>query len=232
MLFRSILSSKFGFLFPSHDMRADRKADKAKQEIKKKLQGENKNPFGKIAGIKDCDFKNSNLEERILIITEGLSDNSTAENSIDSRIMGCMGLRGRFINSLKSDVASVLDNEPARRLIKALGCGIEIPYEERKKYKDMQTYNPENLKYGILGILVDADAWGSSIFLGIVTFLWKYMPTFLKENRVYLIKSPRYEFTITKTEESIFAYNEEEKEEIIEKLNSQGIKYVIGIRLS
>ncbi|EQB4340402.1 DNA topoisomerase [Clostridium botulinum] len=213
-----------------NNARANFKANKAKQDIKKKLQGENKNPFGKIAGVKHCNFKKSKLEERILIITEGLSANSTVENAINSRIMGCMGLRGRFINSLKSNVSSVLENEPARRLIKALGCGIEIPYEERKKYKDIQTYTPENLKYGILGILVDSDAWGSSIFLGILTFMWKYMPTFLKENRVCLIKSPRYEFTLTKTEESIFAYNEEEKEEMIKKLDSENIKYIIGIK--
>lgn len=213
-----------------NNARANLKAEKSKLDIKKKLQGESKNPFNKIAGVKHCNFKLTKMEDRILIIDEGLSANSTIENAIDPLYMGCMGLRGRFINSLKSSVSDVLNYEPALRLIKALGCGIEIPYEERKRYKDIQTYNPEKLNYGTLGILCDADAWGSSIVLGILTFLWKFMPTFLKENRVCLVKSPRYEFILTKTEESIFVYNDEEKEKVIQDLNSKGIKYTIGIK--
>jgi DNA gyrase subunit B len=210
--------------------RANEKAEQSKLDIKKKLQGETKSSFSKIPGVKHCDFKKSKVEERIFIVDEGISANSTIENSIDPRIMGCCGLRGRFINSYKAKVSDVLDNEPALRIINALGCGIEIPYEERKKYKDIQTFNIDNLNYGSLGILCDRDAFGRAINLSILTFMYKFMPTLLKQNRVYLITSPRYEFILTKTEESLFAYNDIEKENLIQELNSKNIKYTIGIK--
>jgi len=213
-----------------NNMRANSKADKAKQELKKKLQDNNTRISNRVQGVKHCDFKKSKVEERIFLIDEGLSANSTIEDSIDSRIMGCCGLRGRFINSFKSSVPDVLNNEPALRVIKALGCGIEIPYEERKKFKDIQTFNIDNLQYGRIGILCDADAFGKAINLSLITFFYKYMPTLVKQNRIFLVQSPRFEFTLTKTGESIFVYNEEEKNKKIKELQDNKIDYTIGVK--
>ncbi len=53
------------------------------------------------------------------------------------------------------------------------------------------------------------------------------MPTLLKQNRVYLSMSPRYE--IRHKDELIFAFDEKEKDEIINKLTSEGKKFTVGI---
>lgn len=209
--------------------RANDKAEKTKLDIKTKLSNASKKGLSlKIEGLKDCDMRKSKLEERIFLVNEGKSANSTIIASFDGRIMGAMGLRGRFISSLKASVEDVLKNEPALGLIKALGCGVEIPKEERKKFKDIKTFNIDDLRYGSVGLLCDADCFGKGINLSLITFFYKFMPTLLKEGRIYLVISPRYEL-ITKKGETIYVYNEKEKLDKVKELGESNIAS-IGVK--
>lgn len=207
--------------------RARLSADKTRQNIKKKLEETNKGGKVKIEGLTDCDMKKSELEERMLLVVEGLSPKETVVEAYDNRYFGALGLRGRFISCLKNKVEEVLNNVPAYTLISALGCGIEIPYEERKMFKDIKTFDREKLRYGKIGILTDADCWGSGIRLALLTFIYKYLPTLLKENRVYIIISPRYEIKM-KNGEMVYVYNDREKQEFMKTVNEDDI-YNIGI---
>lgn len=212
-----------------NNARANLTAEKSKLEIKKKLENINSNNSGhlKIEGLTDCEMRKSKVDDRWLLIVEGLSAKSTVVESYDNKTMGALGLRGRFISCLKTTVDKVLNNIPAFTFIQALGCGIEIPYEERKAFKDIKTFDKNNLRYGNIGILTDADCWGSGIRLSLLTFLYKYQPTLLKENRVYIIISPRYEIKM-KNGEMIYAYNDREKKDIMKTINTDDI-YNIGI---
>jgi DNA gyrase subunit B len=207
--------------------RARLSADKTRQNIKKKLEDANKGGKVKIDGLTDCDMKKSKLNERFLLVVEGLSPKETVVEAYDNNTMGALGLRGRFISCLKKSVEEVLNNVPAYTLIQALGCGIEIPYEERKMFKDIKTFDKNNLRYGNIGILTDADCWGSGIRLALLTFIYKYLPTLLKENRVYIIISPRYEIKM-KNGEMVYVYNDREKEQFMKTINEDDI-YNIGI---
>ena len=207
--------------------RARLSADKTRQNIKKKLEDANKGGKVKIDGLTDCDMKKSKLDERFLLVVEGLSPKETVVEAYDNNTMGALGLRGRFISCLKKSVEEVLNNVPAYTLIQALGCGIEIPYEERKMFKDIKTFDKNNLRYGNIGILTDADCWGSGIRLALLTFIYKYLPTLLKENRVYIIISPRYEIKM-KNGEMVYVYNDREKEQFMKTINEDDI-YNIGI---
>lgn len=195
--------------------RARIKADITRKDIIKKLGDlASDTKKVKIENLKECNMNKSNLEERILLICEGLSAMSGITNSFDNRYMGCLGLRGRFISSLKKSVSDVLNNVPAYTLIKALGCGIEIPYEERKQFKDVKTFDKSKLRYGNIGILVDSDCFGMGISLSLLTFIYKYMPELLKEGRVYIIITPRYEIKL-KNGKMVYAYNDREKDELL-----------------
>lgn len=206
--------------------RANEKANETKLSIKKKL-AEINNTKVKIEGLTDCDMKNSKVEDRWLLVVEGKSPKSTVVDAFDNKYMGALGLRGRFISCLKKSVNEVLSNTPAFTFVKALGCGIEIPAEERKQFKDIKSFNKENLRYGNIGILTDADCWGSGIRLALLVFIYKYLKTLLKENRVYIIISPRYEIKM-KNDEILYAYNEREKQELMSTINEKDI-YNIGL---
>lgn len=197
--------------------RSSENAEKTRMNFKNKLSKKNTNGMSvKIEGLRDCDMKKSKFKDRIILLTEGLSANETVCDSFDNLYMGSYGLKGRFINSLKSSVKKVLENEPAIGLINAIGCGIELPPEEKKLMRDFKTFNNEESRYNYVGILCDADAFGKGIALSLITFFYKYMPQLLKDNRINMVISPRHEIYL-KNDEILFAYNDSEKDEIVSK---------------
>jgi len=109
-----------------------------------------------------------------------------------------------------------------------MGCGIEIPKSELKHFKDIETFDLNNLRYGSIGLLCDSDAFGHGINLSILTFLYKYMPTLVKQGRVYIVISPRFEI-VDKKGNTHYVYNEEEKQKLIDKLGNKNIDS-IGIK--
>ncbi|WP_310876923.1 toprim domain-containing protein [Priestia megaterium] len=204
------------------------KAERTRLDIKKKLQSNSGVGLkSKIEDLNDCDMDNTSLEERELWVCEGESACQTMTNSRDDRTMGTYPLRGRFISSLKNSVEDVLNNKPAMGIIQSLGCGIEIPAQERKNFKNVTTFNKENLRYGNIVIACDSDSFGNGISIALVTFFYKFMPTLLKENRIHISLSPRYKITVKDKE--LFAYDEKEKNEMIKELDSQNMKYNVGI---
>lgn len=207
--------------------RSSEKAEASRTKIRKELQAKQSVGGLQVEGLEDCDMKNSELEERELLICEGLSAAQTITNARDDRTMGTIALRGRFISSLKSTVERVMNNGEAKAIIKALGCGIEIPADEKKKYKGIEPFNIDGLRYGKIIIATDSDDAGRGISLALISFFYKFMPELIKQNRIYISLSPRYRFTMRNGEE--FAYNEQERDEIIEKLDSKNIKYDINI---
>lgn len=208
--------------------RSREKAESTRLNIKKKLQGNVGNGLrNKIEGLNECDMKNTELSEREFWTCEGVSASSTITDARDSRTMGTYALRGRFISSLKNSVTDVLKNQPAMGIIQSLGCGIEIPSEEMKKVKDTKTFDIENLRYGKIIIACDSDSFGKGIGLSIITFFYKFMPTLLKQNRIYISVSPRYE--IKTKNDNLFAYSENEKDSIVKKLEKSNTKFEIGI---
>ncbi|MGL5765335.1 MAG: DNA topoisomerase [Sarcina sp.] len=205
--------------------RANDKALKTKLDLKSKLTGQNKKGLSnKVEGLKHCDMRNSKLEERILLVTEGVSASSTVIDSYDGRTMGCYGLKGRFISSLKATISDVMNNEPALGIINAIGAGVEIPKEEKGKFKNVKTFNNEDSNYWSIGILCDSDCWGKGIFLALLTFFNKFMPELVRQGRIYLVISPRYEISL-KNNKVLYAYNENEKEELI-KINKNSISHI------
>ena len=207
--------------------RAKEKAEKTRLDIKKKLQVASTGLRPKIEGLNDCDIKNSTLEERELWLCEGLSAASTISEARDSRYMGTYALRGRFISALKNNLEDVLNNKPAIGIVQALGCGIEIPNSELKKYKDVNTFDITKLRYGKIIIACDQDFIGMGIALSLTAFFYKFMPTLLKQNRIHISISPRYE--IKCKDDVLFVYGEKEKENLVEELEGTNSKYHIEI---
>ena len=200
-------------------------ADKARLNIQKKLSVLTSNKKVKIDGLTDCKMRLSELKERILLVVEGKSAKSTVVDAYDNRYMGALGLRGRFISCLKKTVEDVLNNEPAYTLIQALGCGIEIPYEERKMFKDIKSYDESNLRYDCVGILTDADCFGSGIRLALLTFFYKYMPNLLKQGKIFIVVTPRYEITMNDGT-MYYPYSDREKDELFKTISEKDIKNI------
>ena len=129
-----------------------------------------------------------------------------------------MPVRGKILNCLKADYGRIFKSEIITDLMKVLGCGVEV---EGKKTKELASFDLSNLRWNKVIICTDADVDGFQIRTLILTMIWRLCPTLIQAGYVYIAESPLFE--ITCKDKTWFAYNEQEKVEILKKL--EGKKY-------
>ncbi|MBQ2237221.1 MAG: DNA topoisomerase, partial [Clostridia bacterium] len=85
------------------------------------------------------------------------------------------------------------------------------------------TFDINNLRWNKVIICTDADVDGFQIRTLILTMIYRLMPTLIYEGKVYIAETPLYE--IGTKDMTYFAYDEKEKNEILEKIGNE--KYTI-----
>jgi len=167
--------------------------------------------------FKDCSSKN--IFERELYIVEGRSALGSVKLSCDSKFQGVMPVRGKPINCLKEKITRVLNNDVIVELYRVFGCGMEV----KSKYIDnLPEFDLDKLNWGKLIICTDADVDGMHIRCLLITMFYILSPTLLKAGKVYIAETPLYEMTYKK--ETRFAFDDKEKERILEEFKTLGAK--------
>ena len=129
-------------------------------------------------------------------------------------------VRGKTLNCLKATYEQIFKNEIIVDLLRLLGCGVEI---KGKVKGDIVPFDINNLRWAKIIICTDADEDGFQIRTLILTMFYRLLPTLLKEGKIYIAESPLYE--ITTKDDTLFAYNEPEKAEIVARLEKEKKKY-------
>jgi DNA gyrase subunit B len=202
--------------------RAREKSEQTRTDIKKKLES-NISITNRIEGLIEC--KSKNKENNILCICEGKSALS-AMISGRQDIHALFPIRGKILNCLKAPLDKILSNDVVLNLIKALGCGIEI----KSNKKDMITFDISKLRYSKICIYVDADFDGmGSILPLLLTVFWKLTPTLVREGRIYVCETPKYE--IVAGDKYYYAVDDKELESIQNKLKGKkyNLHYIKGL---
>ena len=199
------------------NMRARVKAENTRKTLKTSLQSK-MDMTNRIQKFVDCRSKDVN--EREVFIVEGDSALGACKQARDASFQAIMPVRGKILNCLKSDYDKIFKSEIITDLIKVLGCGVEV---KSKAAKDLSLFDINNLRWSKILICTDADVDGFHIRTLILTMIYRLMPKIIEAGKVYIAESPLYE--VTCKDQTYFAYNEKEMDEIKEEIGDQ--KYTV-----
>lgn len=199
------------------NMRARVKAENTRKTLKTSLQSK-MDMTNRIQKFVDCRSKDVN--EREVFIVEGDSALGACKQARDASFQAVIPVRGKILNCLKSDYDKIFKNEIITDLIKVLGCGVEV---KSKASKDLSMFDMDNLRWSKVLICTDADYDGFQIRTLILTMIYRLMPKLIEAGKVYIAESPLYE--VTCKDQTYFAYNELEMDEIKKEIGNQ--KYTV-----
>ena len=191
---------------------AAKKARDAARETEKKKKEKVVKFDTKLA---DCYSKDRNKCE--IYITEGDSASGNLKLARNNEFQAVMPVRGKILNTQKATLAQIQKNAEIMTMIEAFGLRIDP--------KSMKvTYDKEDLRYGKIIIMSDADVDGAHIKNLFYTFIWNFCPELIKEGYIYAGVPPLYKITIGK--EYKYLKNDEALEEF--KKKNVGKKYIVG----
>ena len=165
--------------------------------------------------LADCFSKDRSKCE--IYITEGDSASGNLKTARDNEFQAVMPVRGKILNTQKATLDKIQKNAEIMTMIEAFGLTIDV--------KNMKvTYEPEDLRYGKIIIMSDADVDGAHIKNLFYTFIWNFCPQLIQDGYVYAGVPPLYKVTIGK--EYKYIKNDEELEKF--KKENPTKKYTVN----
>lgn len=189
--------------FLGKERKAEMAAENARRkflETGKEIERNQKRKVFASDKLKDAEFLGENST---LLIVEGDSALGGVAQARDYTKYGILAIRGKIINCLANKDEDIYDNKEIKLLLSAMNI---VP----------GSYNSKKLRYGKIGICVDADSDGGHIALLIMAALQHLAPEFIKEGRLCWLHSPLHIVT-NGTKESYY-YTDEEFDKVRGKI--------------
>src|SRR5690606_10989506 len=174
--------------------REDARADKKKNKKEVILSGK----------LTPAQGKNKEINE--LFLVEGDSAGGSAKQGRNRAFQAILPLRGKVINTEKTNTETILKNEEISTIIYTIGADFGPDFDIKKS------------NYKKIIIMTDADDDGAHIQVLLLTFFFRYMRPLIEDGRLYIAQPPLYKLTRkrSKKEEVIYAWSDEELKNLIQ----------------
>jgi len=162
--------------------------------------------------LKDC--RSSDIDKTELFIVEGDSALGTASLARNSEFQALLPIRGKILNVQKASIGDMLKNAECASIIQVLGAG------------SGRSFEIENIRYGKVIFMADADSDGAHIRTLLATLFFKYMRPMIEAGRIYSAVPPLHRFELTNPkkgqERYIYTYSDPEYQRKLAELTKKG----------
>jgi DNA gyrase subunit B len=179
--------------------RARRAAAKARKLVMRRSALEVDELPGKLADV----AKGTPVEETTLYVVEGDSAGGSCKQARDRRYHAILPLRGKILNVERKRLDRALSNNEVKAIVAALGAGVG------------NDFSVEDMRYGRVAILVDADVDGEHIKTLLYTLFWRLMRPIVEKGHLFVAQAPLY--LLRKRGDSCYAYSEAERKRILKE---------------
>src|ERR1700756_159634 len=149
-----------------------------------------------------------------LFVVEGDSAGGSAKQARHRASQAILPLRGKILNVASSGKDKLAQNQQLADLVLALGCGTGAHYRD------------EDLRYGKVIVMTDADVDGAHIASLLITFFYKQMPQLIDHGHLYLAVPPLYR--LAHGGKVFYARNDKHRDELIKREFHANAKVEIG----
>lgn len=188
---------------------AQKRLKSSKKIIRKKISAGPALP-GKLA---DCSAQDISRTE--LFLVEGDSAGGSAKQAREREFQAIMPLRGKILNTWEVDSAEVMGSKEVHDI--AIALGIE-PNSD-----DLQ-----NLRYGKVCVLADADSDGNHIATLICALFYKHFSALIRNRHVFIAMPPLYRIDVGK--KVFYALDEAERLAVMSRIEAEKLKGNINVQ--
>lgn len=175
---------------------------KVRASIMRKSILEVSNLPGKLA---DCDSRTDPLLTALYIV-EGDSAGGSCKLARDRRYHAILPTRGKILNVWRANLNKAMGNDEISAIISAIGGGVG------------SDFNLEDMRYGMVVIMVDADVDGGHIGALLLTLGFKFMRRMVVAGRLFWALAPLYQ--LSKGKRQAYAYSDAERDQLLKRFGS------------
>jgi topoisomerase IV subunit B len=169
--------------------------------------------------LTDCESQDMTRNEVFLV--EGDSAGGSAKQGRDRHYQAILPLKGKVLNTFEVDAKELYANNEVHDIAVALG----IDPHEASAFPTVL----DNLRYGKVIIMADADVDGAHIQTLLLTLFYRHFPKLIERGHVFIAQAPLYSIRVAphgkvKAERRLYALDDAERAQILEKLADEGVR--------